>query len=192
MARDESSRRSPPAALDRPAISLVGSIDAAMVEKLRDGLAEADEESDLAIEMTTPGGAADLGRRMADDIARAAARRRGRLLFLGRTQVYSAGMTVLAAFPRNQRYLTADAVLLIHSRHLETTIELRGPIRTSLPRLEAVHRQLELGLELERQEFLRLIAGSDITSDEINAKALHDWYLTADEARRRGLVEDLV
>jgi len=143
MARDEASpQKAAPDCLRDPAISLIGSVDDAMVEKLVCGLREA-AEGDLAIEMTPLGGGAELARRIALEIEQARRRRSGRLLFLGKTAVYSAGTTVMAAFPRQDRYLTADAVLMIHCRQLEEKIELSGPIRSSLPKLEAAKRQIE-------------------------------------------------
>ena len=194
MARDESPpREAAPACLDRPQISLVGSVDQPMVEKLVGALREAERgEEDLAIELTTLGGGADLARRMALEVEQARARRSGRLLFLGKTTVYSAGMTVMAAFPREDRYLASDAVLMIHCRQLEEKVELSGPIRSSMPKLEALKAQIELGLELEEAGFRQLIEGSDIGLDELWDKALHDWYLPAEEALRRRLVAAIV
>lgn len=49
-----------------------------------------------------------------------------------------------------------------------------------------------MGVELEDQGFARLIEGSDISHDEIKRRALHDWYLTADEAVERKLVAAIV
>ena len=107
-----------------------------MDEKLIGALRQAGD-GDLAIEMTTLGGGADFARRIALEVKQARGRHPGRLLFLGKTVVYSAGTTVMAAFPREDRYLTADAVLMIHCRQMEEKIALSGPIRSSLPQLEA-------------------------------------------------------
>ena len=194
MPRDEPNLRANlPECLSQPQISLVGSIDEKMVEKLVGELREAEGgEEELAIELTTPGGGADLARRMALEIEQARARRPGRLLFLGKTTVYSAGVTVMAAFPRGDRFLSADTMLMIHCRQLEKTVELSGPIRTSLPKLEATKSQLELGLKLEEDGFRQLIDGSDVGLDELFDKALYDWYLPAEEALKRGLVAAIV
>jgi ATP-dependent protease ClpP protease subunit len=193
MAREEpAALAAPPEALSRPAISLIGRVDEIMIEKLRSALADADTEGDLAIEMTTAGGDADYARRMALDVERAAAARKGRLLFYGKSQVYSAGVTVMAAVPRENRYLTPDAVLLIHCRQMEQSVQLSGPLRVSLPKVDALRQQLETGIELERKGFEQLVAGSDVSLDEILNRALHNWYLPADEALRRGLVAGVV
>lgn len=185
---------STPDCLQQPQVRLLGEVNEAMVEALLAGLAEAEKsEGDIAIEITTVGGDAELGRRMILEIelarTRLAARR---LLFLGKTQVQSAGLTLMSAFPRQDRYLTRDTILLIHSRQLEATVEISGPMRTSLPEVMALKEQIELGLRLEEENFRRLILGSDISFDEISAKALDGWYLRADAALDRGLVGGLI
>jgi hypothetical protein len=75
---------------------------------------------------------------------------------------------------------------------LETTIEISGPMRASLDEVVALKEQIELGLRLEEENFRRLIEGSDVTLEELCAKALHSWYLPAKEALERGLVAGLL
>ena len=65
-------------------------------------------------------------------------------------------------------------------------------MRASLPKLRAACAQVELGIELEQDTFRRLIEGSDIALEEICDKALHNWYVPAEEALERGLVAGLV
>ncbi|MER8808161.1 hypothetical protein [Mesorhizobium australicum] len=43
----------------------------------------------------------------------------------GKTNVYSDGITILAAFRKEARYLTRDIVLLVHERRLETCSSLQ-------------------------------------------------------------------
>lgn len=181
-----------PQALDSPAISLVGAVDTAMVEKLRDGLAGAPGEGDLAIEITSSGGDAELARRMVLEVEQHRRKRKGRLLFLGKTQVYSAAVTFMSAFPRADRYLSRDAMLLIHVRQLEQTVEVSGPMRASLPQLQSLCRQIEIGMGQEEEGFRSLIEGSDVGLDELLGKALYNWYLDAAEAEKRGLVAGIV
>jgi ATP-dependent protease ClpP protease subunit len=193
MARDEPLRHhQPPQALATPSVSLIGQVNQQMVEKLRDALAGADNDGDFVVEMTTPGGDADLGRRLAHDIRRARSRRRGRTLFVGRTQVYSAGVTAMAAFKREDRFLSDDAVLLIHCRQLRQTIELNGPLRSNLPLLDSLRTEIEMGIELEAEGFRLLVEGSDVTLEEVYERAAAGWYLKADEALQRGLVANIV
>jgi ATP-dependent protease ClpP protease subunit len=194
MARDQTEKSPPqPQCLTWPQISLVGEVHAAMVEKFLCQLRKAEESGeDVALEISTLGGDAELARRIVLEIQDARARMQQRFVFLGKTSVYSAAVTIMSAFPREDRYLTRDAVLLIHSRQLDETVEISGPMRASLPKLRAVQEQIETALGIEEDNFRRLIEGSDIYYEELCEMALHNWYLTADEALKRGLVADIV
>jgi ATP-dependent protease ClpP protease subunit len=160
-----------------------------MVEKFLDQLRDAEiAGGDVAMELTTLGGDAELGRRLVLEIENARARLAGRFLFLGKTAVYSAGATIMSAFPRADRWLSADAVVMIHCRKLEKTIEISGPMRASLPEIDALRSQILTGLRLEERSFQRLIQGTNIALEELCDKALHNWYLPAEDAVRLGLV----
>jgi hypothetical protein len=176
--------------LHAPQIRLLGEVAEDMLNTLLGGLADAEGGSGpLAVEVTTLGGDAEIARRMVLELDLARERLKGRrLVFIGKTVVYSAGVTIMSAFPREDRFLSKDAVLLVHTRQLEKTVDLSGPIRASLPLVDAICEQLKLGVKLEEEGFERLIAGSDIGMDELLEKALHNWYLTTDEAQERGLV----
>lgn len=113
-------------------------------------------------------------------------------MFVGKSAVYSAGTTLMSAFKREDRFLTADATLLIHCRQLEKTVELAGPIRSSLPLVEALRHQIETGIALEKEHFERLIAGSDVTMAELLEKALYNWYVPAENALQQKLVAGIV
>ena len=193
MTRRGASRNvAPPDDILEPQIRLVGEVNATMVERLVRGLAEAAAAPAIIIEVTTSGGDAELGRRLALEVRLARDRRKPRLVFLGKTQVYSAGVTLMSAFPRDDRYLTHDTTLLIHGRQLDQTIEISGPLHSSQAKLKGVLAQIDVGLELERQDFTALIEGSDIGLDELQERAVNNWYLTAAEAEKRGLVAGLV
>ena len=181
------------ATLSRPRISLLGEVDEKMVETLLSLLRELeDDEGDLAVEVTTLGGDAEMARRIVLEIEELRARRRSRILFLGKTVVYSAGVTIMSAFPRGDRFLTDDAMVMIHCRQLERTLELGGPMRASLAQVESLKHQIETGLAIEEDGFRRLIEGSDIGLEELTKCALHNWYIPAAEALRRGLVSGVV
>lgn len=193
MARDDR-KRTAPSITDTADLSLVGTVDEAMACKLRDALAQADDsDAPYTIDMTTLGGDPEMARRMMVEIDAARARLKNRrYVFIGKTVVYSAGVTFMAAFPAQDRYLNADSTLLIHCRQLDQTIELDGPIRASIPKMEAMIHQLETGVALEEDNFRRLIEGSDVSMDELLEKALYNWYVPAIEARERGLVADVI
>lgn len=183
-----------PACLDAPQISLLGEVNEDMVRDFFAGLGDAEkEDGDIALQITTPGGDAELGRRLVLEVQNARKRLGGRrFLFLGKTQVYSAGVTLMSAFPVADRYLTRDCVLMIHGRQLDKTIELSGPMRASRPKIEALLQQIDCGLIHEEENLKRLIEGTGLALDQIRAKALHNWYLPADEALQLGLVTALI
>lgn len=180
--------------LHHPTIRLHGEVGHPMLDTLLDGFASAEGgEGPVAIEVCTLGGDAEVGRRMVLEIGLARERLKGRhLVFIGKTTVYSAGVTIMSAFPRDDRFVTADGVFLIHCRQLQKTVELSGPMRGSLPLVEALCRQLKLGCEMEIDGFERLIAGSEIEIDEVLEHGLHNWYLTAEDALKRKLIAGIV
>ena len=193
MAREDRERPKPDASASAD-ISLVGSVDEAMACKLRDALAEAESgDGPLTIDMTTLGGDPEMARRMIVEVDAARERLKGRrLVFIGKTVIYSAGCTFMAAFPPQDRYLTGDSTLLIHCRQLCKTMQLDGPIRSSIPMLKAMIHQLETGIELEEDNFERLIDGTHVSMDELLEKALYNWYVPAKEALDRGLIAGII
>ena len=193
MAREDKGT-SPPADVLDARISLIGSVTEDMARSLREQLRELEPgDEPITLEMTTLGGDAELARRMVLDIDQARERLSPRrLLFLGKTVVYSAGVTVMSAFPRDDRFLAADATLLIHCRQLDKTVEIDGPLRASLPRIEALCHELCTGIELEKRSFERLIEGTSVTLEALLEKALYNWYLSAEEALELGLIAGIV
>jgi ATP-dependent protease ClpP protease subunit len=193
MARDDR-KKDKPEVTAKADISLVGPVDEAMACKLRDALAHAENaDGPLIIDMTTLGGDPEMARRMIVEVDAARERLKGRrIVFVGKTVVYSAGCTFMAAFPPEDRYLNSDTTLLIHCRQLQKTIELDGPIRAHLPKLHSMIHQLESGIELEKDNFERLIEGTSVNMDELLEKALYNWYVPAEEAVERGLVAEVV
>jgi hypothetical protein len=155
-----------------------------------DGVADGAEP--LVLELTTFGGDADLARRMATDVQLFRERSGRRTIFLGRTTVYSSGVTVMAGFPPGDRWLTRDATLLIHGRSLLKTLEISGALAVERLRVLALLSEIEAGLALEREDFERLIEGSRIDLTEVLERAPANWYLRAPEALARGLVAGIV
>lgn len=183
-----------PAGILMPQVSLVGEVSDQTVRDLVDQLKDVgDGDTPIVVEMTTLGGDAEMARRMVLEIDLARQRLAPRrLVFLGKSVVYSAGVTLMSAFPRHDRYLTDDCELLIHCRQLQKTVELDGPIRGSLPEIEALKAQLETGIKLEEENFERLIKGSKVTMDELVEKALYNWYLSSKEACDLDLIAGVV
>jgi ATP-dependent protease ClpP protease subunit len=189
--RDDEQRRAD-VSLDHAHVSLLGEVSDTTVRQFLDQLAKAPtDEPAVIVEVTTPGGDAELARRLVLDIGIARKRMR-RLVFVGKTQVYSAGITIMSAFPKQDRFLSRDCSLLIHCRQLDESVEISGAMRSNLPKARALVEQLETGLKLEEEDFRRLIEGSDVELGELLGKAVTNWYLPAAEAHRRGLVADLL
>jgi ATP-dependent protease ClpP protease subunit len=189
MPRDEAApTTAPPQVLARPQVSLVGDIDKFTVERFLDQLHAAEKAGgDIAVEVTTLGGDPEMARRIVLETQYARKRVAGRLLFLGKSVVYSAGTTIMCGFEKEERWLAGDTMLMIHGRKLDKTVEISGPIRTSLPQLKALQAQIETGITFEDENFRRLIQGSDIDFEEICEKSLCNWYIPAEEAVKRGL-----
>lgn len=142
----------------------------------------------LIAEINTDGGDADAARRIALEI-RLFLRHSGQAGYcVGKSNVYSAGVTLLAAFPRENRFLTDDAILLIHERRLEANLQLSGPIRSCLQIVREQLSLLETAQQLEFAGFEELVDGSDLTVDQLYDRAIKNCYMKAETAVRHGLV----
>ena len=98
----------------------------------------------------------------------------------------------MAAFPRNKRMLTRNTTLLLHERRLTQTVNLAGPLRANIQIIREVLADLENGLRIEHENFAQLIQGTDIPMDEVVQNAKTAWYITAEEALARKLVQELI
>lgn len=176
----------------QPDIRLFGPVDQAMLSEFLRQQDQAPSDRPLVFELSTTGGNADIGRRIAQEIR--LWRRGGQpLFFLGKSFVYSEGITVMAAFQREQRFLTADCELLIHERKLQHDLHLDGALRACATHVRNLLAQIESGQRLERAGFEELVDGSTLTCDALLERVFEkDWYLPAPEAQRLGLVAGLV
>jgi ATP-dependent protease ClpP protease subunit len=169
--------------LFRPNISLNGSVDAGTLTFFLDRLEKLRaNDDDLRMELNTLGGDADVARRIALEI-RLFQKHSGRSAYcVGKTNVYSAGATIFAAFAIENRFLTKDAVLLIHERSLQQTVELSGPTRSNIQIVRGLLEMLKAAERLEREGFQELVEGSNLTIEALYERALQNWYMGADEA----------
>jgi ATP-dependent protease ClpP protease subunit len=149
-------------------------------------------DGQIAVELTTPGGDADLARRIGMDVQLAAEHFGREIFFIGKTIVYSAGVTLMASFPRKRRYLTRDCLLLIHERRMDQSLQLSGPLQASLQRVKEMEAQLTVGIEVERTGFAMLCEGTRVGCDECVERARTNWYLKSDEALNRRLVQGVL
>jgi len=182
-----------PPELAKPQVRLDGSVGDVMLHAFRDALGAAEEgDGPVVIELSTMGGDADTGRLIATDIRLFRERTGRRTIFFGKAVVYSAGVTIMAAVPREDRWLSRRTSLLIHCRSLNKTLQLDGALALERVRLEAVLAEIDVGIKLEEDGFRELIAGSDVGMDELLERARSNWYLDADEALDRGLIGGVV
>jgi len=177
-----------------PQVRLTGSINDDTLTNLQNQLANvAPGDTPVVVEVTTLGGDAEAGRRLALEVATAARRLAPRkLLFLGKTIVFSAGVTMMAGFPREHRFLTEDAVLLIHCRQLKKELQIESPLRGARLQVAQLLSEIENGLRVEQEGFAALIEGSSLDMDELLERALTNWYVPAAEALERKLIAGIV
>jgi ATP-dependent Clp protease protease subunit len=177
-----------------PQIRLSGKVDDRMLGSFLDQLAPLRDGTDpIVVEVTTTGGDAEIGRRLALEV-RLLRERGGRdVWFFGKSTVYSAGVTLMAAFPVERRVVSADVSLLVHERRLDKELKLSGPLRAEIAIVKDLLAQLEHGQALERDGFEDLVRGSRLDHDALMQRVLNaNWYLRAPEALELGLVGEVV
>jgi ATP-dependent Clp protease, protease subunit len=182
----------PPARLLKPDVQLVGEVNQAMFDGFKQALQTAGENNELVVEVTTLGGDADIGRRLAGDIRAAEAHLGKRFWFVGRSYVYSIGVVIMTAFAKERRVLSGDATLLIHERKLSEDVHLEDGLEACLRIIMQVKAKIENGIRLEREGFAELAAGSELDVEEIIRRAGKNWYVTAHEALELGFVAHLL
>jgi ATP-dependent Clp protease protease subunit len=175
-------------------IALAGTVSDDMLQDFVEQLAGcASKDGPLVLELTTTGGDADVARRIAQDIRIARELERRDLWFLGKSTVYSGGVTVMSAFPVERRFLTRDTVLLIHERRLQKELKLDGALRSGIAQVKDLLAELENGQALATDGFRDLIRGSAVSMDTLMAHVLEaNWYVRADEALELRLIGGIV
>ena len=176
-----------------PDIRLYGEIDDEMYEDFYKQLKEAEnKDGPIILCLTTPGGEADAVRRMALEIRLSHEKKGKEIYFLGKTLVYSAGIVLMSAFPKQYRFLTDDAVLLIHERRLKKEVKFDGPMRNNIETAEELLAQFKNAQMIEKRDYAALSKGSHMSADEVIEKAMSNWYVTAQEALDIGFIAGIV
>ncbi|MBD8546090.1 ATP-dependent Clp protease proteolytic subunit [Sphingomonas sp. CFBP 8760] len=178
--------------LANPHVQLHGPVDEAMYTSFKTQVINAPAEGPLVVSVTTLGGDPEMARAMGDGI-RLIREYTGRdTLFLGKVAVYSAGATFMSAFPVDSRFLTRGSRIMIHERQMQSTIQLNGPLNTLEYTLKAKLHEIEDSIRIQNEGFEALVSGSQVSMDELLEKAPSNWYIEADEAKRLGLVLDVI
>jgi ATP-dependent protease ClpP protease subunit len=172
-----------------PAIRLFGKVDEAMLREFFRQQAQADPGQPAMIELSTSGGDADIGRRIAYEIGQWQQATGQRATFIGKSFVYSAGVTIMSAVDADRRFLSADCELLIHERKISKVLHLEGALRGCRTLVQDALAEIDSGQRLERVGFADLVRDTPLSVDAVLAKLFErDWYLTAREALELGLV----
>src|SRR3982751_5615599 len=139
-------------------VRLVGAVDEAMLGDFSTQLSSAMQaDNPILIELMTSGGDADTARRLALEIRIAQETAHREIFFLGKTLVYSAGMTIMASVPAHRRFAARDTIFLLHERRLTQTVQLPGPTTANLQIVRELLSQLECGRRLELAGYAALV-----------------------------------
>ena len=175
-----------------PDIRLFGNVNEAMLSEFFRQQSEARAGAPIVFELSTSGGDAESGRRIAEEL-RLWQQADTEIFFLGKTYVFSAGITIMSSIPRSHRFLTRDCELLIHERKMTKQITLDGALRSCRAKINDVLAEIESGQRLQTEGFAQLVQGCSLTVQDVEKKVLEkDWYLTAQEALDHGLVAGVV
>lgn len=178
---------------DAPRVCLTGEVDYAMYDRFRAQCADAPDVGLIVIELSTLGGDPEVARMMGEDIRyQSELHPERRIVFLGKAAIYSAGATFMSFFARPNRYLTRGTRLMIHERKMDKTLQIVGPLTTCLASVRAMLHELEHSIMIQNEGFENLIRGSEVTMDEVLRRAPSNWYLEAQEAQSRGLIEGVI
>jgi ATP-dependent protease ClpP protease subunit len=168
-------------------------VDYDMYRDFRRQLGAAADREIVVVELTTLGGDPEVARMMGEDIRfNSAMDPDRRFVFLGKAAIYSAGTTFMSFFARPNRYLTCGTRLMIHERKMNKQLQIEGPLTTCIASVTATLNEIQCSIAIQNEGFSNLIQGSDVTLDEVLEKAPSNWYLEAEEAKRRGLIEAVI
>ncbi len=182
-----------PTAFRSPAVLLSGPVDYDMYKDFRRQFGAAGDREIVVIELSTLGGDPEVARMMGEDIRyNSEMNPDRRFVFLGKAAIYSAGTTFMSFFARPNRYLTRGTRLMIHERKMNKELRVQGPLTTCVAAVKATLHEIECSIVIQNEGFSNLIQGSDVTLDEVLEKAPANWYLEAEEARSRGLIEAVI
>jgi ATP-dependent protease ClpP protease subunit len=183
----------PSTAFKSPAIALSGVVDYEMYTKFRTQFDKAPDEGLVVIELSTLGGDPEVARMMGEDIRFATEMEpQRRFVFLGKAAIYSAGTTFMSFFARPNRYLARGTRLMIHERKLSKKLVIDGPLTTCIAVVRATLNEIESSIAIQNEGFENLVFGSHVSLEEVLSKAPSNWYLEAQEAKKLGLVEEVL
>jgi ATP-dependent protease ClpP protease subunit len=177
-------------AFKSPAIALSGVVDYAMYVNFKGQFINASNNDLIVVELSTLGGDPEVARMMGEDIRFASEMEPNRrFVFLGKAAIYSAGVTFMSFFARQNRYLARGSRLMIHERKLSKHLVIDGPLTTCVAVVKAALNEIEASIAIQNEGFQNLVLGSSVTLEQVLERAPENWYLEAQEAKSLGLVE---
>jgi ATP-dependent protease ClpP protease subunit len=181
------------ALLESPTISLSGTVDHAMYIYFKNNLAMIPQAGPSVIELSTLGGDPEIARMMGEDVRfHSSLYPERRIMFVGKTAVYSAGVTFMSFFAPENRFLTRGTRLMIHERIISRDIRLSGPLTTCIATLKAALNEIETSIVIQNEGFANLLSGSSVSVDELIGRAAENWYVEAQDAKTLGLIADII
>lgn len=176
-----------------PNVRLFGTVDDRMFKECIAGIERVlAGDGPLILELSTCGGEAETGRRIALEVKLLRERLGRETYFIGKTNVYSAGVTIMSGFELKDRFLSADCLLLIHDRRLDKQVHFTGSLRSNVAAAQEMLAQLQSGMALEIEGFEDLARGSKLSAEEVQEKAQANWYLSAKDALEIGLIAGII
>lgn len=173
-----------------PAVMLSGVVDYDMYRSFRQQLDLVAERTLVVCELSTLGGDPEVARMMGEDVRfHSELSPDRRLVFLGKAAIYSAGVTFMSFFARENRYVTRGSRLMIHERKLSKMLTIDGPLTTCLASVQATLNEIESSIAIQNEGFENLVRGSQVALEEVLQKAPSNWYVEANEACQLGLIE---
>jgi hypothetical protein len=182
-----------PTAFRGPAISLAGTVDYAMYQSFREQLSRAPDTGLVVTELSTLGGDPEVARMMGEDVRYHSDLEPNRhFVFLGKAAIYSAGTTFMSFFARDNRYLTRGTRLMIHERKLSKTLQIDGPLTTCVATVKATLNEIEASIAIQNEGFANLIAGSNVTMEQVLQRSPCNWYIESKEALALRLIRGVL
>jgi hypothetical protein len=75
---------------------------------------------------------------------------------------------------------------------MKAELVIDGPLTRCVAGLKAKLHEIEQSIVIQNEGCQNLIMGSSVTMDDVLSKAPENWYIEATEAKRLGLIEDVI
>jgi hypothetical protein len=124
---------------------------------------------DINLDLNTVGGETDVARRMTNEVRQFQQHCGQGAFCIGKSYVCLAGVTILAAFPKRDRDLTTDAVLLIQEGRIRQSLELVGPMFACIQIVRESCRCLRLRGGLKKMDSQGYVEGAGFPSENYSS-----------------------